>query len=111
MRTLIEFLTDYNKKEGYGTESEDLDEALAEMSAVWTGGRDEHRWYVVVDKVVKVNIEGEDRFFQTFYYETTGDGNADDYGLDRPTAEGASEVYPHTVSTTVYKNEPQGYEI
>ena len=108
MRTLKDFLVEYNTKANYGLEDESLQETLVEsFETVYTGGRDEHRWYDVYDAVIKIDIDGEDRYFQTFYYETKGDGNADDYGLEKATIDKAFEVYPHTVSTIVYKSEPQ----
>lgn len=108
MKTLKEFLTEYHKKEGWNLDSYDMHETLIEcFDTVKNEFADEHRWYDVWDLVIKINIEGVDRFFQTFYYNTKGDGNADDYGLEKATVDSAFEVYPHTVSTTVYKSEPQ----
>ncbi len=108
MKTLKEFLMNYCQEQYEDTSDELLLEAYEEdFERVEDDIYDEHRWYDVWHYVNKVIIDGNVRFFSGFYYKTRGDGDADDYGLERMTLEDIVELYPHTISTVVYKGEPK----
>lgn len=74
-----DFLTDYNKKLGYGTTDEDLaDTLLGASKKVWTGDSDEHRWYILQETVVE--IDGKFILFDD--YIITGDNSMRDMDLE-----------------------------
>lgn len=53
-RRIKDALIEYNKSNGCGTSDEDLIETVTEAKVVWTGRRDEHRWYTLIESVVFV---------------------------------------------------------
>ena len=105
-RTLQQVIDVYNKENGYESEPdadyESFVEGLSE-GIVSEETSSEHRWYDVRDIVHKVTIDGKERYFQTFDYHTTGDNSARDMGLDLPTIDDVSEVFPSKEVVTVYK--------
>ena len=105
--SLKQYIEDLNKKEGYLDSSADEDyehfiECLSECVAQ-EETESEHRWYDVRKQVHKVTIYGEERFFETFYYHITGDNCARDMGLDLPNIDYVTEVFPKTITKTIYQ--------
>lgn len=78
MTTVREFLKQYNKVNGFGTDEYSLIEALVDSGeVVHREGRDEHRWYIC-ETVVK-NIDGT--YIKYIDYLITGDSCMNDLGL------------------------------
>lgn len=105
-RTLKEFIDEINKKEGYESSPEGDHECLVEYLSkgiVQEETESEHRWYDVRSVVHKVVIDGEERFFETFDYHITGDSSASDMDLELPTIDDVSEVFPQSITKTIYK--------
>jgi len=76
--TVREFLTEYNKKDGYGTDDDELIETLIEYgNIVHREGRDIHRWYMC-DTVV-TEIDGT--YIKYIDYTITGDSCMRDMDL------------------------------
>lgn len=97
----------FNQKEGYDTNCEEsLYETFIECLSEGTVQKEcesEHRWYDIHSVVHQVTIDSVERYFQTFDYHITGDNSASDMDLRMPTLDGVFEVFPHEVTTTIYK--------
>jgi len=103
-KTLREFLTEFNNSEGWSICEEGLYESLVEcFKDVHSEKVDSRRWYDIYEKVIKVDIDGEERFFKTPSYHTTGDLSPSDMDLTPITLEDVWEVFPKEVVTTVYE--------
>lgn len=96
-----------NKAEGFlDTSPEDDHEYFVEglsEGIVQEETESEHRWYDVRTQVHKMTINGEERFFKTFCYHITGDNCAADMDLDMPTIDSVTEVFPKTITKTIYQ--------
>ena len=88
------------ESKGWGIEDCTIIEMLTEGSSVKEYGRDEHRWYVMYLRVVKIN----DEFLVDFQdYTNTGDEPALDYGERvKMVLDSAVEVFPKEVTVTDY---------
>lgn len=105
-KSLEEYAKEYNAREGYGLDNEDLYETFVESlseGVVQQEFHDSRRWYDVHELVHKVTIDQEERFFQTYEYHTTGDACASDMGLEPFTLNDVVEVYPETITKTIYR--------
>ncbi|AUR86260.1 hypothetical protein NVP1084O_053 [Vibrio phage 1.084.O._10N.261.49.F5] len=105
-KTLEQFIREYNDEHGYDNSQESMYETFIECLSngiVQEETSSEHRWYDIRDIVHQVNIDGEDRFFETFDYHITGDNSASDMGLDIPTLDDVTEVHPIQITKTVYR--------
>jgi hypothetical protein len=102
-KTLREILEEYNTSKGYSTDEKSLQESFYEcFKTVWSDSYiDNHRWYSVQMKVMEI----DGRFFMYADYMITGDHSLFDMGLERDKIDDIEEVYPHTVTTTIYKSE------
>lgn len=105
MKTLKEFIVEYNTVNKYGLGNDNLFETFEEcFDVVAEQGRDEHRWYFNLELVTKVEIDGVDRFFAWTQCEPKGDdGDREDCGWETPDLDDLQEVFPHEVMTTIYK--------
>lgn len=72
------FLTEYNRAKGCGESDADLMEILTESPSVWKGNEEEHRWYILVDRVVQIGS----KFIKFKDYVITGDNSMYDMGLE-----------------------------
>ena len=91
-------LVSHNTTQGYGTSDADLLEALTESDVIYREITENHRWYDVEFRVVKIG----DKFIGFDDFHITGDDSASDMGLSY----NLSEVYfcePSIVTTTVYR--------
>jgi hypothetical protein len=73
-----EYLEKYNAKENWPTDEDSLVETILNSNVIWeeeTGG---HRWYNDSFRVVKIG----DKYFGYDFFETTGDDNWIDMGLE-----------------------------
>ena len=103
-KTLREFLVEFNNSKEWGVCEDGLYESLVEcFKDVHSEKVDSRRWYDIYERVIKVNIEGEERFFKTPAYHTTGDLSPSDMDLDSITLDDVGEVFPKEVVTTVYE--------
>ena len=105
MKTLKEFIVEYNTTKDYCLEKGGLFETFEEcFDVVAEQGRDEHRWYFNLDLVTKVEIGGVDRFFAWTQCEPKGeDGDREDCGWKAPDLDDLQEVFPHEVTVIKYK--------
>jgi len=78
MKTVKEFLTEYCLKNDWPTDVGSLEESLECGKTVWEGERDEHRWYIRIEKVVEI----EGTLIKFWDYIITGDGCMSDMGLE-----------------------------
>ena len=106
-KTLKEFVVEYNKKYGYDSDCpvslyESFIECLSK-NVVQEETESEHRWYDVRSVVHEVHIDQEIRYFSTFDYHITGDNSARDMDLDMPTLDDVYEVFPKSITRTVYE--------
>jgi hypothetical protein len=81
----------------------DLYEYLTECSEyVQEADRDEHRWYYVLQNIVKLNHEGVDYFITYESYDVKGEeADPSDCGWVL-NMDAINFVYPHEVKTTIY---------
>lgn len=105
--SLKQYVQDLNRAEGYFESNPEDDheyfvEGLSE-GIVQEETESEHRWYDVRTQVHKVTINGEERFFKTFCYHITGDNCAADMDLDMPDIDSVTEVFPKTITKTIYQ--------
>jgi len=105
MKTLKEFIMEYNTANKYGLGEDDLFETFEEVfKVVAEQDRDEHRWYFNLDLVTKVEIDGVDRFFAWTQCEPKGeDASREDCGWYYPDLDDLQEVFPHEVTVIKYK--------
>lgn len=106
MKSLYDEVKEYNDKKGYSNDAESMYETFVECLSkriVQEETTSEHRWYDIRYVVHAVDIDGEERYFKIFNYHITGDNCARDLDLDLPTLDAVSEVYPHSVTKTIYK--------
>lgn len=105
MKTLKQFITEFNEEEGYSTDMYELFETFEEcFDVVHKEVDSEHRWYNSVTKVVKVTIDGAVRFFEYPSIEVKGE-NLDrcDCGFETPDLDDLKEVFPVEKTITVYE--------
>lgn len=77
--TVKQFLTEYNEREGYGTDKSCLIETLTEATRVYDDpNMDEHRWYICQEVVNEI----DGTFIRFTAYIITGDNNMSDMGLE-----------------------------
>ena len=105
--SLKQYIEDLNKEDGYLDISPEGDhehfvEGLSE-GIVQEETESEHRWYDVRTQVHKVTICGKERFFKTFAYHITGDNCAEDMDLEMPNIHSVTEVFPKTITKTIYQ--------
>lgn len=105
MKTLKQFVTEYNEEHEYSTDIEGLFETFEECFEVVHKEVDsEHRWYNWVNKVVKITIDGTERFFEYQDIEAKGeDENRWDCGFETPDLDDLKEVFPVEKTITVYE--------
>ncbi len=106
LMTLYDVVKAYNDEHGYSNEPDSMYETFIECISkriVQEENESEHRWYDIRSVVHAVDIDGTERYFQTFDYHITGDNCASDMDLDMPTLDDVTEVHPHQVTMTVYK--------
>ena len=105
MKTLKQFITEINEKEGYSTCIGGLFETLEEcFDIVHKEVCSEHRWYNSVNKVVKVPIDGSIRFFKYLDLETKGEEcDRWDCGFETPDLDSLKEVFPVEKTIIVYQ--------
>lgn len=105
MKTLKEYIVEYSKEKGWSYEYDyDLYETLGCVSkCIYKGEPDRHRWYTLYDSVLKVSIDGEDRFFSDLIVDVHGeDATRQDCGFNIPDLDDLTELYPKEVTTTIY---------
>ncbi|AGN30251.2 hypothetical protein VPFG_00252 [Vibrio phage nt-1] len=105
-QALTDLAIKFNEAHNYSTEPNELYETFIECLSkriVQEETESEHRWYDIRSVVHAVDIDGTERYFETFDYHITGDNSARDMDLDMPTLEDVVEVHPHQVTMTVYK--------
>ncbi|UOL51324.1 hypothetical protein [Vibrio phage XZ1] len=105
-QALYDAVKAYNDEHGYSNEPDSMYETFVECLSkrvVQEETDSEHRWYDVRSVVHAVDIDGVERYFQTFDYHITGDNCASDMDLDMATLDDVAEVHPHQVTMTVYK--------
>jgi len=109
MRTLRQILTEKCEKDG--TMSRDIDDELLEETlredylTVWEGDDESHRWRIEFSVVVKIIDDNMERFFCMSACKGTNDNSWEDAGYYFEGIDKVCEVYPHEVTTTVYKRE------
>jgi hypothetical protein len=97
--TVREFLTDFNRTQGYGCGDMQLVEALTECgNVVWEGKDDAHRWYIIRPKVKEIN----GTFILFDDYIITGDGCMSDMGLEYDIDDAEIVEQKERVVTEVY---------
>lgn len=75
-----------------------IEESLKEEPCIYKDDVSEHRWYTVIEKVVKIG----DKYFRFEDYYITGDTSAKDMGLNF-NWNSLCEVEPYDVVTTKFK--------
>jgi len=75
-----------------------IEESLKEEPCIYTDDISEHRWYTVIEKVVKIG----DKYFRFEDYYITGDTSVKDMGLNF-NWDSLCEVEPYDVVTTKFK--------
>jgi hypothetical protein len=73
-----EFLENHNKSKGWGTETQDLIEALIEAKTVWEGNKEDRRWWYECDVVVEI----DGKFIMYPYARSTRDMSASESGWE-----------------------------
>ena len=106
MKTLKELVDDYREIQGW--DACETDEHYWETFVDWfdvveTGEPDRHRWYTNYDTVWRVPSTEGDRFFKYYVMDVHGeDADSEDCGYEIPDLNDVTEVFPKTVSTTIY---------
>jgi hypothetical protein len=107
MENVRELLVEMCDAEDVGSRAhsdEYLYEYLTECSEhVQEVDRDEHRWFYVLQNVVKLNHDGVDYYITYESYDVKGENaNAEDCGWVL-NMDAIKFVYPHEVTTIIYK--------
>ncbi len=106
MKTLKELVDDYIVNNDYTpceTEEEYWEIFTECFTSMKVGDPDRHRWYTNYDTVWRVPCTTGDRFFNYYVMDVHGEcATAEDCGYEIPDLNDITEVFPKTVSTTIY---------
>ena len=104
MKTLREILVAVCKEEGWGTEDENLEEALREgYTGISETEKSDHRWRVEYYIVACIPDGDKDRYFRYTSCRPDGDLDWEDSGYCFEGIDNVVEVEPYEVTSTAYR--------
>ena len=88
----------YNESKGWPTDNDSLIETINEANSIWTGNRENHRWWDEIDKVVEI----DGMLIKFVWAEANRDESIFELGWDFDESS-IHEVRPREVKTIIYE--------